>query len=111
MSFSSLLINSCNAYSVATTLNSINEEVDSLALVASAIPCRINRKSGKEEIFADNKAVRIDAVIYMDYRADFDEWDVILIDNTYYNIASKPVIFNSTASHHLEIDVYIDKRF
>jgi len=111
MSLDQLYDKTCTLYTVSTTKNRIGELSESLTSVATSVPCRINRKNNTELIFGDNEATRIDARIYLNVTSIFEEWDYIYVDSTYYKVISKYSVSDSTDSHHLECDCYIDKQF
>jgi len=100
----------CSLYTISTTKNSIGELAETLTSVATSVPCRVRRINGNEQIFGDNTSTRIDARIYLDINANFDEWDYILAEGLYYKVVSKYQVSDRDSYHHLECDCYIDRQ-
>lgn len=105
----SLLNNTATIYTTSYTTNAIGERVTSTTELGST-SCRLNRLSGKDQIYLDNLSTYITVMIFTPYRSDFSEWDEIEVDSVRYTIYSIDVLDTKTAHHHLEIYGYINKQ-
>ena len=109
MSFASLLDSSMAIYLQGYTSNAIGERIKTETVLAT-VPCRINRLSGKNQIYMDNIATYITVRIFCAYRTDFTEWDYVVVSGVKYKIANVAVLDSHSIPHHLELDCYVESR-
>lgn len=106
MSYQSLLYDRCDVYISSYTTNQIGEQIKSSYLLKT-IPCRWQRISGNNVIFADGISTKLDYRVFCNLDFSFEEWDYLLYRGKKYKIYSADDDDGLNEDHHTEVLVYL----
>lgn len=101
MTFSTLMNASASVTRPTVTSDSIGGESVVETVVISALPCRVQAKSGTERAMSGSTGVAVSHVMFCGV-ADIDEADTVTVSGVDYDV----VFVNNVHGHHLEVDLW-----